>query len=338
MLPVENAMKLLIIGGTRFLGRAIVEAALASGHSATLFHRGRTGANLFPEAEHLLGDRDGGLGLLSGRTWDAVVDVCGYVPRIVRESVEALRASVGSYTFVSTISVYADGSKIGTDETAAVATTDDPATEEVNGETYGPLKALCERVVLDAFGDRAFVPRPGLIVGPWDPSDRFTYWPVTVAQGGAVLAPSPMEQPVQIIDARDLASWIVRMLEGGGSGVYNAVGPAERLTFGDLIESCLRVSDSQAAVEWVDHDFLLQQGVQPWTDLPLWVPPSAEEAGLEEVSIAKALAAGLTFRPLDETVRDTLAWFDSERPDGTLKAGISRERALGLLSLWRAQG
>lgn len=329
-------MRLLVLGGTRFLGRHFVEAALAAGHAVTLFNRGRTAPGLFPRAESLAGDRDGGLGALAGRTWDAVLDTSGYLPRVVRASARALAGRAGSYAFVSSISAYATPLAPGADESAPLATLADPAAEEVTGETYGGLKAACEREVAGAFPGRALLVRPGLIVGPHDSTDRFPYWPRRLARGGEVLAPGDPAQPVQVIDARDLAEWLLAMLGRGAGGTFNATGPAARLTFGALLEGAARALDADVRVTWVDEAFLLARGVRPWTELPLWVP--REEAGFDEVSIARALAAGLALRPLAETVRDTLAW-DLARPEAARDGSpvLGPEREAQLLAEWRAR-
>lgn len=329
-------MRLLVLGGTKFLGRHFVEAALRRHHEVTLFNRGRTAPGLFPGVETVLGDRDGGLGALAGRTWDAVLDPSGYVPRVVGAAVSALAGRVGLYAFVSTISTYATPITPGADESAPLAALADPAAEEVTGETYGGLKAACERVVAHGFGERALVVRPGLIVGPHDPTDRFTYWPRRLSRGGDVLAPAVPGQPVQVIDVRDLAAWTLGMIERGAGGTFNATGPAEPLTLGALLERAALALGAPSRIVWVDEAFLLERGVEPWTELPLWVP--AGEAGIDEVSIARALAAGLALRPLAETVRDTLAW-DRARPDSARDGSkvLKPEREAELLAAWRAR-
>lgn len=329
-------MKLLVLGGTKFLGRHFVAAALARGHAVTLFHRGRTNPDLFPEAEHVLGDRDGGLGALAGRTWDAVLDPSGYVPRVVRASAAALAGRTGRYAFVSSISAYAAPLAPGADESAPLATLADPAVEEITGETYGGLKAACEREVARAFGEQALVVRPGLIVGPHDSTDRFPYWPRRLARGGEVLAPGRREQPVQVIDGRDLAEWLLAMLEQDRGGTYNAAGPAAPVTLGTLLEQLALAVGSTGSLTWVDEAFLLARGVQPWTELPLWLP--ADEAGLDEVSVQRAIAAGLTFRPLAVTARDTLDW-DLARPDEARANSpvLTPAREAELLAAWRAR-
>ena len=298
-------MKLLVLGGTKFLGRHAVDAALDAGHDVTIFTRGQTNAGLFPDAEHLVGDRDGALGALAGRHWDGVVDTSGYVPRVVRQSAELLRDAVGRYVFVSSISVYDDFSE-PVDEGSPVAQLEDPATEEIM-EAYGALKAACENVVEEVYGERSALVRAGLIVGPYDPTDRFTYWPRRIALGGDVLGPGRPDAPVQFVDARDLARWLVTLALDGPGGTFNATGPAEPMTFSQLLERAREAIGADANVVWVDDQRVLDAEVQPWTELPLWLP-GAEYAGMARADIGRALDAGLTFRPLEETVVDTLAW------------------------------
>ncbi|MFN2251310.1 MAG: SDR family oxidoreductase [Anaerolineae bacterium] len=324
-------MRLLVLGGTVFVGRHLVDQAMGRGHEVTIFNRAITAPGLFPGIEHLVGDRDGDLSALAGRTWDAAIDTCGYVPRLVRDSAALLSGSVDHYTFVSSVSVYADTSAGGVDESAPVGRLGDETVEEVTGETYGPLKALCEQAAEDEMPGRVLVVRPGLIVGPYDPTDRFTYWPRRVAGGGRVLAPGEPSLPVQAIDVRDLASWILNMAEARAVGIYNATGPAAPLAMGDFLATCRAVSGSDAELMWVDEDTLLGAGVVPFTELPLWVP--AEGAGTFQVAIDKALAEGLRLRPMAETVRDTLKW-DSGRPaDQPRRAGLTQEREAELLAL-----
>ncbi|MGZ4335395.1 MAG: NAD-dependent epimerase/dehydratase family protein [Gaiellaceae bacterium] len=319
-------MRILVLGGTQFLGRHTVEAALARGHDVTMFNRGRTRPDLFAGVEKLRGDRDGDLAAVRGRSFDAVVDTSGYVPRIVRETIEAL-GDVGHYTFVSSISVYADVSTPPT-EGSPVAELKEP-TEEWR-EAYGELKAQCEDVVRGRFPG-AFVPRPGLIVGPWDPTGRFTYWPQRLADGGRVLAPAPPEADAQVIDARDLAAWIVRAAENGLAGTYNAVDrPVSRET---LVETCRRVAGVDAEIVWVDGSFLVEQEVGEWMELPLWLA-SPEYAGMLSVDPAAAFAAGLETRPLDETVRDTLAWVASGEAPAETDAGLDRAKEQAVLDTW----
>lgn len=330
-------MRILILGGTIFLGRRLVDAALARGHEVTLFNRGQHNADLYPQLEKLRGDRDGGLDALRGRRWDVVIDPSGYVPRVVRQSAELLAGAVDRYVFISSISVY-DERRAGIEEDAPVARLADERVEEVRGDTYGGLKALCEQTIEAALPGRAIQLRAGLIVGAHDPSGRFTYWPARVARGGEVLAPGRPERPVQFIDARDLAAWTVRLLEQGGRGVYNATGPASPLTMSALLETCRAVSGGDARFTWLPDAFLLAQGAGPWMELPLWAPETDEYTGFMEVNCRRAIAAGLTFRPLAETVRDTLAW-DTARPAAEREAapaGLQPAREAALLAAWHA--
>ncbi len=327
-------MKLLVLGGTVFLGRHLVHAALARGHEVTLFNRGRTNPDLFPEVERLTGDRDGGLAPLRGRRWDVVVDTSGYVPRVVRQSAELLRGSVGAYVFISTASVYALDAA-DKSEGGSVIRLEDPASEDVEAH-YGGLKALCEAVVTACFGERALRVRSGLIVGPHDPSGRFTYWALRTARGGEVLGPGAADRAVQFIDARDQADWVLEMAEAGRGGLFNVTGPARRLTFGELLVRCA------GPVTWVSDEFLLAEAVRPYSELPLWVPPSDGDLNMP---IDLALAAGLRHRALDETIRDTRAWAESaggavETSDasGRARRQLTPEREAELLERWHARG
>lgn len=329
-------MNILILGGTRFLGRHLVDAALARGHQVTLFNRGKSNPDLFPELETIQGDREHDIAKLAGREWDAVIDTCGYVPRIVRLSAAGLReaGSIGRYVFISSISVYANFSKIGKDESDPVGKLEDGSVEEITGETYGPLKALCEKTVQDTFGgDHALIIRPGLIVGPHDPTDRFTYWPVRIAQGGDVLAPEKPEAPAQIIDVRDLAEFTIQLIEENASGVYNATGPDYELTLGGLLETSKQVSGSAATIHWASVEFLNQNNVAPWSDMPVWVPDTVEDAGFSRFDLSKAIRAGLTFRPLADTVRDTIAWANTRPAEYEWRAGLKPDREQELLNL-----
>ena len=328
-------MNILIIGGTRFLGRHLVDSAFARGHNVTLFNRGQTNPNLFPNVETVLGDREHSINRLSGRDWDAVIDTCGYVPRIVGISAVGLKRSVGRYIFISSISVYPDSDlhKIGIDESDPVGKLKDESVEEITGETYGPLKALCEKTMLDLYGESGLVVRPGLIVGPNDPTDRYTYWPVRIAKGGEVLAPEKPEVPVQIIDVRDLSDFIIKLIEENASGIYNATGPDYELTFGRMLETCKQVSRSDANIHWAPVEFLEQNKVEAWSDMPVWVPDNEENAGFSRVSISKAIQAGLKFRTLEDTVHDTLAWADTRPTDHNWRAGLKSDREQELLRL-----
>jgi 2'-hydroxyisoflavone reductase len=319
-------MRILILGGTQFLGRHTVDVALERGHDVTLFNRGQTRPELFPDLEKLHGDRDGDLSALAGRAFDAVVDTSGYVPRVVTQTIDAL-GDVGHYTFVSSISVYADLSSPPSEETP-VAELAEP-TEEVK-EAYGELKADCEDLVRKRF-PQAFIPRPGLIVGPWDPTGRFTYWPQRLAAGGRVLAPAPPDASAQVIDVRDLAAWIVRAAENGTSGTYNAVD--RPTTRAELFDTCIRVAGSAAELVWVDSAFLVEHEVGEWMELPLWLA-SPEYAGMLAADPAKAFGAGLQTRPLEETVRDTLEWVASGAGPIEPPAGLAREKEDAVLDAW----
>jgi len=335
-------MRLLILGGTAFLGRHVVDCALARGHAVTVFNRGRTNPGLRPEVEEVRGDRDKDLSALVGRRWDSVIDTSGYVPRVVRASTELLIDS-SHYTFVSTISVYADF-RAGPDETASVDQLPEPESENVQ-EHYGALKAACERVVEELFAARYLIVRPGLIVGPWDPTGRFTYWPLRMARGGDVLVPEPRDLRLQFIDVRDLADWIVRRAELQTVGVFNATGPLPRPTIEEVLEACRRLANPGARLHWVGARFLRDRGVDEFVELPLWVDDPAW-AGFMDVDVSKAVSSSLTFRPIDQTVQDTLAWaranpdWEPSRRQGVEipQAGLDPEREMQLLAEWKARG
>ncbi|MEZ4648017.1 MAG: NAD-dependent epimerase/dehydratase family protein [Candidatus Eisenbacteria bacterium] len=335
-------MKLLILGGTIFLGRHVVDAAIARGHDVTLFHRGQHNPDLFPDVPKILGDRKTDLDRLGEGRWDAVLDTSGYVPRVVRESAEFLADRTDHYTFISSISVFSDLSKSWIDESAPVGRLENE-TEEVNGETYGPLKALCEEAAEAAMPGRVWNVRPGLIVGPHDPTHRFTYWPARFARGGEILVPDVPEEPNQVIDVRDLAEWLVRGMEEKLTGVYNATGPDEPFTWRDLVDACTAVanegSDAPAeppAPTWVTEQFLEEKEVGAWMELPLWVPVSPDSVGFSRISIEKAKRDGLRFRPLEETVRDTLAWFRAQ-PARDWPGGLAPEKEAAVLEAWHAR-
>ena len=336
-------MKLLILGGTRFLGRHFVDAALARGDSVTLFTRGRQPNHWGDAVATVTGHRDPavepGLGLLATGTWDAVIDTCGYVPRIVRASAELLAPRVGRYLFVSSISVFTDASKTGLDESSPVGMLEDPATEEV-GKHYGPLKAACESVVTEVFGGRALNVRPGLIVGPHDPTDRFGYWVARFVHPRLLgdrptraVVPAPRERPVQLVDARDLAAWLLDLCERDIGGTYNACSPAGLWTMGDLVDACVAASADPPVSTWVDEKTLLDFHVEPWTGLPLWIPSTeADASGFMSVDCDRAHAAGLFTRPLDGTVRDTAAWLAARDNAGAWQHVLSASREQLLLS------
>jgi 2'-hydroxyisoflavone reductase len=329
----KASFRLLVLGGTKFLGRHLTEAALAAGHAVTLFHRGAGGCTLYPEAEHVHGDRDGGLDRLVGRRWDAVVDTSGYVPRLVGDSVRFLAEAAGHYTFISSISVYASFTA-GMDESAPVAVLPDPSVEEITGETYGGLKALCEDAVLAAFPGRSLIVRSGLIVGPHDPTDRFTYWVRRVSTGGEVLVPGPPDRPLQFIHAGDLAAWMLRAAEAGAAGIMNVTGPEDPVPMERFLETCREAAGSDASWIWADEAFLKAHDVAFWQEVPLCI--EAKDMGVLAVDISRATAAGLRSRPILQTVRDTLGW-DLGRPPGTeLAAGLTASREAALLEALRA--
>lgn len=336
-------LRILILGGTRFLGPHLAEYALARGHSLTFFNRGRTNPGVLPQVERIQGDRNGELGGLQGRAWDAVIDTSGYLPRHVRLSAELLKPRVPHYVFVSTVSVYASWASAN-DEDSAVGKLDDESVEKVDGATYGPLKALCESAAMTAYGaGQTTVVRPGLIVGPDDNTDRFTYWPARAARGGPMAAPNSPRDPVQVIDVRDLAEFTLHAVERRTAGVFNALSPPGRFTIGDVVEESMaaarRIARPAAAPEavWISTDFLAGQKVAPWSDMPVWAPSVGEEAGFAQVSAERAVRAGMKIRPMADTVAATLRWH-LERPEAerdTLKAGLSPEREAALLAAWQ---
>ncbi|MDP3761848.1 MAG: hypothetical protein Q8R01_15170 [Ramlibacter sp.] len=339
-------MRILILGGAGLTGPHQVRYALARGHSVTLFNRGRTAlpADL-AGVEQLQGDRAAGdLRALRGRTWDVCIDNPTTLPAWARDSAQLLAGNVDRYIFVSTISVYADLRQPPTDSSPLhTYQGPDPYAESMETlrasgfKLYGPLKALSERDVQQSFPSAAAIVRPGLIVGPGDATDRFTYWPLRVRRGGEVLAPGAPRDPVQVIDARDLARWTIHLAEQRATGVFNATGPAEPLTFGTMLETIRTALDARATFTWVPAPFLAAQQVAEWSDMPAWVPSDGEAAGMMRADIRPALEAGLTFRPLAETVRDTLAWFDAlpaERRQ-VLRAGLAAEREKAVLEAWK---
>lgn len=317
-------MRILVLGGTRFLGRAIVDAVIDQSHEPTLFNRGQTQPELYPDVEKLCGDRRTDLSALEGRDWDVVIDVAAYFPDEAERSVNALAGTVGRYAFVSTVSVYEDQSVPPVEGAAVSALAPGDETDE-SPTTYGARKAACERIVHGTFGDAALIVRPGLIVGPYDPTGRFTYWPHRVALGGDVLAPGAPSDPVQFIDARDLASWIVRAATSGVEGVFNATGRTMR--FDELLDECRRATASDARFTWVPSVTLLREGVEEWMGVPLWIATDGWQAA-NRVDISRALAAGLALRPLADTVLATLS--EAEPVDGV---GLTPERECELLAL-----
>lgn len=329
-------MKLLVLGGTRFVGPAIVEAALRRKFTVTLFNRGQTNPALFPELEKLRGDREkGDLAALKGRTWDAVVDTFVEKPSLVRAALDVLAQHTGQYVFVSSISAYADLSRAGVDEDGVLEKLADPASEDLGPgqENFGGLKVLCERVVSEVMDERGTIVRPHLIVGPGDRSDRLPYWVARVARGGEVLAPADPDQPVQFIDVRDLGEFVVRLVADGHGGTFNAAGPRGKLTFEELLHGCKLVAGSDTSFTWCSAEFLRDKGVAPWRELPLWPPRGSE--GVHAVSNARALAHGLEFRPAADTLRDVLAVVRTRDPALAWRTGITAEREAALLAEWK---
>jgi len=343
-----KSLRILILGGTGFTGPCQVRYALSRGHRVTTFNRGKTHPGELPnEVEQLVGDRNGKLDALKDRQWDVAIDNPTTLPAWVRDAGQVLKGNVERYVFISTISVYADTSKPGTDESAPLAKYNGPDAMKESRETviasnyalYGPLKALSEAEAEKWFPQKTLTIRPGLIVGPRDETDRFTYWPVRIDRGGEVLAPGDPSDPVQFIDARDLAEWTIRMAENGETGIYNATGPEKKLGIGEMINGIKGALKAKANLTWVNTDFLEQQKVAPWSDMPVWIPPRGEEAGGNQVSNKRAIAKGLTFRPLIETARDTLAWFKAQSQDrqSHLKAGVTPEHEAEVLAAWHKQ-
>ena len=342
-------MKLLILGGTRFVGRHLVTAALARNHEVTFFNRGKHPSAASVGAETIHGDRNHDLAKLAGRRWDAVIDTSGYLPRTVRASAEILAHSVDRYVFISSLSAYADFSVFGIDETAPVAMLTSEELERANkidssgqasaetyGAMYGGLKALCEQAAEEVLSDRALIIRPGLIIGSHDYTDRFTYWVVRVARGGDVLAPGPPDRYVQVIDVRDLAEWTLRMIEREETGVYNASGLPNTLTMEAALGECKSATDSDASLTWVSEHFLMQEGVAPWSEMPLWMPEDAAPhmKGFMFINCNKAIDSGLSFRRLSDTIRDVLTWRETNPLKEELRAGIDPEREQKLLRKW----
>lgn len=366
--------RILILGGTGFLGPACIAAAHARGHRITIFNRGRTEQvrkergrplDLPDGVEVIYGNRDPektaddwkdpargqerrpdspkGLSGLVGREWDAVIDTSGYFPRMVRASATLLAPSVGQYVFISSVSAYARIDRDGVDETAPLATLPDPAVEDFGPQfaNYGGGKAMCEKAAEEAMPGRTTIIRPGFIVGPGDTSARFIYWPLRVERGGEMAVPGSPTDPIQLIDVRDLAEWIVRLIEARVTGAFNATGPAEPLTFRAMLEGCRRAAGADTRFTWIDADFLRTMGVEPEEHFPLWVSPAAgEQRGIHRISIRRALDAGLAFRPLDQTARATLDWHHSLPDDAQAAVGRARlapQREAEVLEAWRSR-
>lgn len=351
--PVERApepLSILVIGGTGFTGPEQVEHALARGHRVTVINRNRTRPDFFKgkdQVEQLVGDLNADMSALKGRTFDAVLDIPTTAPYWVRNVAQYMKGHTKHYTFISTLSVYPDNSKVGADETDGTTPmpadldpyTPDPA---ARGRYYGALKSFSEKLVKETYPNSLII-RPGLIVGPLDPSDRFTYWPVRIDKGGEVMAPGNTTDPVQFIDARDLAEWTIRMIEAKETGTYNAMGPDKPLSMAEMLYGIKAVTTAGAQFTWVPADFLTEQSVRGWRHMPVWITPTPNNAGFSARSAAKAIARGLTFRPLAETAKDTLDWAKTRTPEqqnalaeGTV-AGISMAREAEVLAAWRAK-
>jgi 2'-hydroxyisoflavone reductase len=331
-------MKLLFIGGTQFVGRHMVEAALARKHEITLFNRGQTNADLFPQVEKLRGDRDGGLDVLLGRKWDAVIDVNGYVPRLVKDSGQFLQGSVGQYVFVSTGSVY-DFTKIKphSDENMPLEKLEDETTEEWFGPAYGGLKVLCEKAVQELYPKNHFIVRLGVVAGPFDPTDRVTYWVARVARGGEMLVPGSPDAPIQFVDARDLANFVMIGIEKKLVGIFNTIGNS--VSWKHFLESCKEASHSDATYTWINDMQFIQEnvdlGAKTFGVIPMALPP--EFADINTIRSEKALNEGMIFRSCLNTARDVLAWEKTRKPDEERVAGLNLEQEIDLLQKWHAR-
>jgi len=330
----RKPLKILILGGTGFIGPHQVETALGRGHQVTIFNRGKTAPNMFPQIENLLGDRDNDLEALKGRKWDAVIDNSGHIPRWVRQSAELLEGNVGQYLYMSSLSIYADNTVIGQTEDGKLQKLDDPTIEDNSAKNYGGMKALSEEFVRASFPKNNTLVRAGLVVGPGDPTDRFTYWPVRLHRGGETLAPGTPKDPIQCIDVRDLGRWTIQAIENSHYGPYNVTGPYHQMTMGQFLDITADTIHSTSTLTWVPADFLQANNVSPWTDLPLWVPPSSGMEGFVRVDINRAVEAGLTFRPMAQTVQDSLAWYRTLDDGSALKAGLTAQREAELLKKW----
>lgn len=330
--PVKP-LKVLILGGTGISGPHLVRDLRAAGHRLTLLNRGKRNPGLFKDIETLIGDRNGPLDVLKGRDWDVVVDNSGYFPRQVKRSTEILKDHSQHYIYVSSISAYADLTPPGIDEDYQLAALTDPDATEITSDNYGGLKAACERIVEQTFGEHQAVIRPSYIVGPGDSTDRFTYWPVRVARGGEMLAPGTPSDPVQFIDVRDMADFMRSCVERQIKGRYNLCNPPGAVTMGELLQASKRISKSNASFIWAKQSFLEQHKLLESGEIPIWAPTSGKEAGAMLVSSARAVAQGLRFRDLDTTIKDTLAWHEQRPADqkAKLRAGLTAERETELL-------
>lgn len=327
-------MKILFLGGTGFLGPHTVQPALDRKHTVTLFNRGKTNPKLFPDVEKLHGDRRKDLAVLKDRKWDAVVDTSAYFPKDISTAMDVLADNVKQYVMISTVSVYAKLDKPGMDESAETGELKDPDTKQLSNESYGPLKAACEREAEKRMPGKVTNIRPGLIVGPGDNSDRFTYWPERIEKGGEILAPGDPDAPVQFIDARDLGRWIIQMIEESHVGVYNALGPKTKLPMAEMLYGIKAVTTSDAKFTWIPDQFLLEHEVGPWMEVPLWIPSEGDSVGMNTMSNAKAVSVGLTFSPLAVTAKDTLDWAKQQPADRKRGAGLAAEKERAVLQAW----
>jgi 2'-hydroxyisoflavone reductase len=330
-------MRILILGGTGFIGPHFVKALREHGHTLTLFNRGKRAPEMFPDIETLIGDRNGQVDALKNRDWDVVIDDSGYLLKHVRLTTELLKDHIQYYLYISSISAYADFKKPNIDEDYALAELKDPETQDIMAN-YGALKAGCEKIVEAAFGQRCSIVRPTYIVGPGDHTDRFTYWPVRVSRGGEMLAPGSASDPVQFIDVRDLAEFVRLCVEQRIPGRYNACNAPRSVTMGQLLDISKRITKADTKYVWVSEEFLDAQKLLDSNEIPIWAPPSAEWIGAAQISSARAVAKGLKFRDPATTIADTLAWHASRPPEQQkLKAGLPPEREAELLKLWKAQ-
>lgn len=334
-----NPLSILFMGGTGFLGPHAVRVAMARGHKVTLFNRGKTNPTLFKSLPTIRGDRNtDAINQLKGKKFDVVIDTSAYFPRSVRSLLEVTDGNIGHYQLISTISVYQAFNKVGMDESDAVATIDDPTVEKVTGLTYGPLKALCEKVAREKMEKSATIIRPGLIVGPGDKTDRFTYWPVRIQRGGDILAPGTGNDFVQYIDVRDLADWMIHTVEQKVTGTFNAQTQGSELTMKTLLDTGTATLNPKANLQWVSADFLEKQEVAPWSDMPVWMPPTGDYSGMGTMRSDKAHAQGLQHRPLADSFKATAEWFNTlpDERKAKLRAGISADREKEVLKRWQS--
>jgi 2'-hydroxyisoflavone reductase len=331
-------MKVLVLGGTGYLGPEVVQSLVAAGHTVTLFNRGRTNKDLFPDLEKLVGDRNGDLAALKGRRWDVVVDVHASQPKWVQATCDLLQKSCKVYVFVSTVSVYNDFSSPGITEAGPMFEDDQSldTVDRVTNENYGPMKVRSESIVRTRFPGANTIVRPGLIVGPTDPTDRFTWWPVRVDQGGEVLAPGDGKDAVQFIDVRDLGAFIAKLVTDGHAGTFNATGPAGELSMAEFLYGCKAATGNKVSFVWADAGWLLEQGVAPFADVPMWAP-GAEMIGFMRIDCSKAQDVGLTHRPLAQTAMDTIAWAKTRPDTYKWQAGWSADKEAAVLAKWKAK-